>query len=46
MVDAFKRNNKHIKSPSALKYLRSRIQTSINIYKNYLISQNNSSDEA
>ena len=45
-VDAFKRNNKHIKSPSALKYLRSRIQTSINIYKNYLISQNNSSDEA
>ncbi|SUC38068.1 hypothetical protein [Prevotella pallens] len=45
-VDEFKGNNKHTKSPSALKYLRSRIQASINIYRSYLMSQNNSSDEA
>ena len=31
-VQELKKDNKHTKSPSALKYLRSRIQTSIDIY--------------
>ena len=45
-VDTFKDDDKHKKSPAALKYLRSRIQSSIDIYRRYASDLTNSSDEA
>ena len=42
----FKKDYKHSKSPSALKYLRLRIQTSIDIYSSFASDLMNSSDEA
>lgn len=42
----FKNDSKHSKSPSALNALRSRIQTSINIYHNYPSDLTTSDDEA
>lgn len=45
-VQELKKDYKHTKSPSALKYLRSRIQTSIDEYRKYLTNETSSSDEA
>lgn len=45
-VRGFKDDYKHSKSPSALKYLRFRIQTSIDIYSSFASDLMNSSDEA
>lgn len=45
-IQEFKDDYMHSKSPSALKYLRSRIQSSIDIYKGYASDLTNSSDEA
>ncbi|EKX92967.1 DUF262 domain-containing protein [Alloprevotella sp. oral taxon 473] len=45
-IQGFKGNYMHSKSPSALKYLRSRIQSSIDIYRTYASDLTNSNDEA
>ena len=45
-IVTFKKEPKHSKSPSALKYLRSRIQSSIDIYRTYASDLTNSNDEA
>ena len=45
-IQGFKGNYMHSKSPSALKYLRSRIQSSIDIYRRYASDLTNSNDEA
>lgn len=45
-VDTFKDDDKHKKSPAALKYLRPRIQTSIEIYSRFTSDLINKSDEA
>ena len=45
-ISNFKNDSKHSKSPSALNALRSRIQTSINIYHNYASDLTTSDDEA
>ena len=45
-IQEFKGNYMHSKSPSALKYLRSRIQSSIDIYRTYASNLTNSNDEA
>lgn len=45
-VRKFKDDYKHLKSPSALKYLRWRILTSIDIYSSFVSDLMNSSDEA
>ena len=45
-VREFKDDYKHSKSPSALKYLRWRILTSIDIYSSFASDLMNSSDEA
>lgn len=45
-IRLFKNDSKHSKSPSALNALRSRIQTSINIYHNYASDLTTSDDEA
>lgn len=45
-IQEFKGDRLHYKSPAALKYLRSRIQSSIDIYRRYASDLTNSSDEA
>ncbi len=45
-VRELKNDYKHTKSPSALKYLRSRIQSSIDLYRESLTDETSSSDEA
>lgn len=45
-IQEFKGDYMHSKSPSALKYLRSRIQSSIDIYRTYASDLTNSNDEA
>lgn len=45
-IQEFKGDHLHYKSPAALKYLRSRIQSSIDIYRRYASDLTNSSDEA
>ena len=45
-IRVFKDDYMHSKSPSALKYLRSRIQSSIDIYRTYASDLTNSNDEA
>ena len=45
-IQEFKGIYMHSKSPSALKYLRSRIQSSIDIYRTYASDLTNSNDEA
>ena len=46
IIQGFKEVYMHSKSPAALKYLRSRIQSSIEIYRRYASDLTNSNDEA
>lgn len=45
-IEEFKRETDHSKSPSSFRYLRQRVQASINIYSDHLTDLINSSNEA